>query len=347
MAEVRPVEWTGTGVAILDQRLLPGRIESNTYADCDEVARSIRNMEVRGAPAIGCAAAFGLVLVAEAPDPDYQAASSRMRSARPTAVNLMWAVDRMDRARRTAREQGRDLRAALLAEAEAIASEDEASCRAIGDHGARLVPRGAGLLTHCNAGALATYGYGTALGVVRSAAAADPGLHVYVDETRPYLQGARLTSWELVQEGIPHTLITDNAAAHFMARGEIDLVVVGADRIAANGDVANKIGTYGLAVLARYHEIPFYVAAPLSTFDPGTRDGSGIPIESRSPEEVVRVGGIRLAPEGVEAAHPAFDVTPAALVSALVTEVGILYPPYWRSIPEALGARKVAGERGP
>lgn len=338
MAEpVLAVEWTDQGVRILDQRRLPAEVVFATYDDPLEVARSITDMEVRGAPAIGCAAAYGMALAADRDEAGFAEVAARMRAARPTAVNLMWAVDRMTTLRRAAQESGRDLAETLRQEAHAIAREDEASCRSIGALGAPLVPPGAGILTHCNAGALATYAYGTALGVIRAAFARDPSIHVFVDETRPYLQGARLTAWELQQEGIPQTLITDNAAAHFMKQGRIQFVVTGADRVARNGDAANKIGTYGVAVLAHYHRIPFYVAAPLSTFDLELASGDQIPIEERSSKEVTEIQGRVLAPVGVAAAHPAFDVTPHHLIQGLITEVGVLRPPYWRSIPEALG----------
>jgi methylthioribose-1-phosphate isomerase len=293
-------------------------------------------MEVRGAPAIGCTAAYGLVLASNLDDEAFRVAAETMRAARPTAVNLAWAVDRMQACRDRCKEGGEDLRKLLLEEAHAIARDDEASCRSIGAHGAKLVPSGAGILTHCNAGALATFAYGTALGVIRAAFEKDPSIHVYVDETRPYLQGARLTAWELAKEGIRQTLITDNMAAHFMQLGKIQFIVTGADRIAANGDAANKIGTYGLAVLAAYHQIPFYVAAPLSTFDPDLCTGTAIPIEQRSSREVTEIQGVPIAPANVTAAHPAFDVTPHSLIQGLITEAGVLRPPYWRSIPEAL-----------
>jgi len=304
---VESLRWTGDALDVLDQRALPDRI---TYLRCrtaDEVAAAIRDMAVRGAPAIGCAAAFGIAL-----DPSEESYEVLAKS-RPTAVNLFWALERMRRA------------ADKRAEAEAIFAEDVAINRAIGAHGARVVPAGARILTYCNTGALATAGHGTALGIVRSAR--DKGVSVIACETRPYLQGARLTTWECAQEGIPCTLITDNMAGHLMSRGEVDLVIVGADRIAANGDTANKIGTYTLAVLARRHRLPFYVAAPLSTFDARTADGAGIPIEERGASEVTGYRDVRWSPAGVQVRNPAFDVTPAELITAIICEKGVIQAP--------------------
>ena len=275
-----------------------------------EVAAAIRDMVVRGAPAIGCAAAFGVVLGSSSRE-----AFDLLAASRPTAVNLFWALERMKKTKNAE------------AEALAIFEEDLAANRAMGEHGAKLIPEGARVMTHCNAGALATSGHGTALGVLRSAFRKNNPVSVIACETRPYLQGARLTAWECVQEGIPCTLITDSMAGHLMSRGEVDLVIVGADRIAANGDVANKIGTYALAVLARRHGLPFYVAAPVSTFDPGVADGSRIPIEERSADEVTGYRGARWAPQGVSVRNPAFDVTPAELVSAIVCERGVVREP--------------------
>jgi methylthioribose-1-phosphate isomerase len=307
---VEPIRWRGDALELLDQRLLP---ESLSYVQCrtaEDVAKAIRDMAVRGAPAIGCAAAFGVVL-GSGSEKSFQV----LAQSRPTAVNLFWALERM----RSAKD--------LEAEARAIFEEDLAANRAMGRHGAALVPERARILTHCNAGALATAGYGTALGVVRAAAESGKRVSVIADETRPYLQGARLTAWECVQEGIPCTLVTDGMAGHLMSCGEVDLVIVGADRIAANGDVANKIGTYMLAVLARRHRLPFYVAAPLSTFDPKLPDGSQIPIEERPADEVTGYRGTRWAPQGVAVRNPAFDVTPAELVTAIVCEKGVLRGP--------------------
>jgi len=328
---LRPVGWDAAAgaVRLLDQRLLPGEERWLTLDTADGVAEAIRTLAVRGAPAIGVAAAYGLAAEARRVDDlgALRAAAERMARARPTAVNLAWAVRRV-----SARfHEGPE---AVLAEAQAIRDEDEAACRRIGALGAALLPRGARVLTHCNAGALATAGYGTALGVVRAAVEAGNPVQVYAGETRPFLQGARLTAWELQRDGIPVTLLTDGMAGWLMARGEIGAVVVGADRIARNGDVANKIGTYALAVLAAHHRIPFYVAAPWSTVDLETSSGEAIPIEERSGDEVTFVGGVRIAPVGVPARYPAFDVTPAALVTAIVTERGVVRAPY----PEALAA---------
>ena len=304
---VEALRWKGDALEVLDQRLLPDRIEYLTCRTAAEVATAIRDMAVRGAPAIGCAAAFGIAL-----DP-RESSYDVLAKSRPTAVNLFWALERMRRAR--------DKRA----EAEAIFAEDLAVNRAIGANGAALVPQGARILTYCNTGALATAGHGTALGVIRSAR--DKGVSVIACETRPYLQGARLTTWECAQDRIPCTLIADNMAGLFMSRGEVDLVIVGADRIAANGDVANKIGTYMLAVLARRHALPFYVAAPLSTFDAKTADGAHIPIEERGAGEVTGYRGMRWAPQGVAVRNPAFDITPAELVTAIICEKAVVQAP--------------------
>ncbi len=324
---------------LLDQRRLPEREEYLVCASVEEVARAIETLAVRGAPAIGCAAAFGVALAARASQArdgaalgrEVEAAAARLAATRPTAVNLFWALERMRRRLATALvvpgASPAQLRAALLAEAEGILTEDVAACRALGRHGAALVPDGARILTHCNAGALATGGYGTALGVVRAAVEAGRRVSVLADETRPYLQGARLTAWELAKDGIPVAVVTDGMPAHLMRRGEVDLVIVGADRVAANGDVANKIGTYGLALLARAHDVPFYVAAPCSTIDLETAEGDAIPIEERGRDEVARIAGAMVVPDGVPVRHPAFDVTPAALVTALVTERGVLRAP--------------------
>jgi methylthioribose-1-phosphate isomerase len=305
--KVEALHWKGDALEVLDQRRLPGETVYLTCRTAAEVAGAIRDMAVRGAPAIGCAAAFGIAL--EPAEASYDV----LAKSRPTAVNLFWALERMRKA------------ANKRAEAEAIFAEDLAVNRAIGAQGARLVPNGARILTYCNTGALATAGHGTALGVVRSAK--DKGVSVIACETRPYLQGARLTTWECAQEGIPCTLIADNMAGYLMSRGEVDLVIVGADRIAANGDTANKIGTYTVAVLARRHRLPFYVAAPLSTFDPRTPDGSGIPIEERGADEVTGYRGMRWAPAGVAVRNPAFDVTPAELITAIICEKGVIQGP--------------------
>ena len=314
---VEPLRWKGDRLELLDQRALPDKTVYISCRSAAEVAQAIRDMVVRGAPAIGCAAAFGIVL-SKASREAYEV----LAQSRPTAVNLFWALERMKKAKD------------LEAEAIAIYEEDIANNRAMGKLGAMLIRDGARIMTHCNTGALATAGYGTALGVIR--AAKGKRISVIANETRPYLQGARLTAWELVQEGIPCTLITDSMAGHLMSKGEVDVIVVGADRIAANGDVANKIGTYSLAVLAKRHGIPFYVAAPLSTFDPKIADGSQITIEERPAAEVTGYRGTRWAPEGVCVRNPAFDVTPAELVTGIICEKGIASPPYRESIAALL-----------
>jgi methylthioribose-1-phosphate isomerase len=339
------VAWEDGAVVVIDQRRLPGEEVFLRCRDQLEVAAAIREMAIRGAPAIGVAAAFALALGArnsasegEALRAEWEAICAELAATRPTAVNLFWAIRRMrERFSAHAGEGGAPLREALLAEAQRIEQEDLESCRRLGDLGASLLPPRARVLTHCNAGALATAGYGTALGVVRSAFRLGRLEAVFADETRPLLQGARLTAWELVREGIPVTLVADSAAGHLMARGEVNAVVVGADRIAANGDVANKIGTYTVAVLAHEHGIPFYVAAPVSTLDLATPDGRAIPIEERPAEELTQLAGRRVAAEGVLVRNPAFDVTPARLVSAIVCERGVARPPFAESL-RALGA---------
>jgi methylthioribose-1-phosphate isomerase len=311
---IEPIRWKGDRLELIDQRLLP---DQTVYISCRtaaEVATAIRDMAVRGAPAIGCAAAFGFALDVKN-KLNEQKAFEALAASRPTAVNLFWALERM--------------KGAKNAEAEAIAifQEDLAANHAMGEHGAKLIPRGARIMTYCNAGALATSGHGTALGVVRNSFQKDKTISVVACETRPYLQGARLTAWECVQEGIPCTLVTDNMAGHLMARGEVDAVIVGADRIAANGDTANKIGTYMLAVLAQRHKLPFYVAAPLSTFDAAIPDGSAIVIEERPAQEVTGYRGVRWAPEGIQVRNPAFDVTPAELIAGIICEKGVILKP--------------------
>lgn len=326
---------------MLDQRLLPDRETYNLYDDYQGVADAIRTMVIRGAPAIGVAAAMGVALAAEmVPASDFDEFSKNMEpafkmlaSTRPTAVNLFWALDRMKRRLEGLKdEEIGAIREALVAEALAIQSEDVETNRRIGKFGASLIDDGDTVLTHCNAGALATAGYGTALGVIRAAVEAGKKVDVIADETRPFLQGARLTAWELSKDGIPVTAITDNMAGSLMAKGMVQKAVVGADRIAANGDVANKIGTYSVAVLASHHNIPFYVAAPLSTIDLTLSDGTGIPIEERSPDEVTHIGERRIVPEGVPVKNPSFDVTPNELVTAIITEKGIAKPPYTKSL---------------
>jgi len=341
------IAWTSNGtVRLIDQTRLP---LEEVYLECrtvEEVAHAICTLQVRGAPAIGLAAAFGLALGAQTIRAEtfeaFHAALTEvgvvLTRTRPTAVNLAWAVRRILDLVKTWRALPLDeIRTRLAAEVKDMCEEDLRINRAIGRHGQALVPDPARILTHCNAGGLATAGYGTAVGVIRAAAEAGKRISVWVDETRPLLQGARLTTWELQKAGIPVTLITDSMAGHFMRRGEVDLVVVGADRIARNGDVANKIGTYSVALLARAHAIPFYVAAPLSTLDLDLTDGSRIPIEERAPDEVTSIGGRRLAPAGIRVANPAFDVTPASFVDAIITERGIARPPYDESLPELAG----------
>ncbi len=335
----RAIEWSGGFedgcLRIIDQRLLPAELRYEECRDLESVWCAIRQLRVRGAPAIGVAAAMGLVLAVRRIETgstaeimvQLQRAADYLRSSRPTAMNLFWAVERMLAAARNAQElPPAELKRLLWSAALAIAEEDRRMCRAIGEHGAPLVPDGAGVLTHCNAGGLATAAYGTALAVLFTAKQAGKQFHVYVDETRPLLQGARLTTWELIQHGIETTLICDNMAADLMRRRLVQMVVLGADRIAANGDVANKIGTYSLAVLAQCHGVPFYVAAPASTFDLATPTGGAIPIEQRPAEEVTRGALGPIAPAGVRVYNPAFDVTPAHLVRAIITDKGLVQP---------------------
>jgi methylthioribose-1-phosphate isomerase len=334
---IKTLEWAKGKLILLDQTKLPGKefyLECSTY---QEVARAIKNMVVRGAPAIGVAAAFGMVLGArqsKAKDPvrflrDMSRVGQTLVATRPTAVNLLWAVERLNRmAQKNIGKGVPAVKQALQEEAIRILQEDLATNREIGRQGQLLVPDGASILTHCNAGALATAGYGTALGVVRAAFAAGKRIHVLVDETRPLLQGARLTSWELMKDRIPCTLIADNMAGWLMAQGKIDLVIVGADRIVANGDVANKIGTYSLARLCDVHRIPFYVAAPTSTIDLSIKTGRDVPIEERSPREVTTLQGRAIAPRGMKALNPAFDVTPHRYIQAIITEKGIIQKPF-------------------
>jgi methylthioribose-1-phosphate isomerase len=347
------IDWQGDAVVMIDQRKLPA---TETYVSCktaQEVAKAIKTMVIRGAPAIGVAAAMGIALGMRRSKAtgtkqfatEFQKLCDLMASTRPTAVNLFWAIERMKKVFSDAAQGGcavDEIKERLEGEARGIHDADVASCRAMGAFGAELVPDRARILTHCNAGALATAGYGTALGVIRAAAEQGKEIAVLADETRPFLQGARLTAWELVKDGIETTVIADNMAASMMRLGNVDLVVVGADRIAANGDVANKIGTYGVAVLAMAHDIPFYVAAPLSTIDLNTPDGSRIPIEERSEREVTHVGPSRLTPEGAHIRNPAFDVTPAKYVTAIITERGIARPPYHESLVALVNSRQSA-----
>ena len=360
---MRPLRYEDGSLMLLDQTRLPVESVWVKCSDVESVASAIRDMIVRGAPAIGVTAAYGMAIAARCGRNDSpEDFTHRMSSAavllgktRPTAVNLFWALERMkrllirDETESDAKPNGLsspsdiadgltpqssppDIADRLLLEAQRMEEEDVAINRSLGAHGNALIPEGARILTHCNAGALATADYGTALGVIRAAHDAGKRIHVFADETRPYLQGARLTAWELMQDGIPVTLQCDNMAGWLMANGRIDLVITGADRIAANGDTANKIGTYSLAVLARYHKIPFYIAAPTSTIDRNLADGSGIPIEERPAHELTEFRGIRLAPEGVRVYNPGFDVTPADLISAIITEKGILRAPYGQRI---------------
>jgi methylthioribose-1-phosphate isomerase len=339
------IEWKDDAVVMIDQRKLPA---SEVYVTCktaNEVAKAIKTMVIRGAPAIGVAAAMGIAVGMTRSratgtkqfTTEFQKTCELMAGTRPTAVNLFWAIERMKKAFAATAQDGQsvdEIKRRLVAEARAIHDEDVQSCRAMGAHGATLVPSSARILTHCNAGALATAGYGTALGVIRAAAEQGKTIAVLVDETRPFLQGARLTAWELVRDGINTTVITDSMAGAMMRLGQVDLVVVGADRIAANGDVANKIGTYSVAVLAKEHGIPFYVAAPLSTVDLNTPDGNGIPIEERNEREVTHIGSNRLTPDGAQIRNPAFDVTPSQYVTAIITERGIARAPFSESLPQ-------------
>jgi len=344
------IEWQDDAIVMIDQRKLPAAEVWVRCTTAPEVARAIKTMVIRGAPAIGVAAAMGIALAMRRSKAtgtrqfatEFQKTCDVMAATRPTAVNLFWAIERMKRTFAAAVQAGAsvaEIRDRLEADARAIHDEDVASCRAIGRVGAEYVPDGARILTHCNAGALATAGYGTALGVVRAAVEAGKRVSVLADETRPFLQGARLTAWELVRDGIETTVICDNMAGALMRQGLVDLVVVGADRIAANGDFANKIGTYSVAVLAKAHGIPLYVAAPLSTIDLATADGAGIPIEERPHREVTHVGAARLTPEGAAIRNPAFDVTPHDLVAAIFTERGACTAPFAESLRAVAGAR--------
>jgi methylthioribose-1-phosphate isomerase len=343
MNVAKPIEWTGKGVVMLDQRRLPGEVIRHTYTDYREVAAAIKDMVIRGAPAIGVAASMGVALGVQHSKActldelraEFRAICQTIAKTRPTAVDLFWAIERMKRRFEqlsTANSPVDAVRRALVEEARAIHAEKRATDEAMGRFGAELMPASGQVMTQCNAGALATAGIGSALGVIRTAVEQGHKLSVLVPETRPYLQGARLTAWELHEGGVPLTLITDNMVGHFMKTGSVKAVVVGADRIAANGDTANKIGTYQIAVLAHEHGVPFYVAAPVSTFDLSIASGEEIPIEERPAEEVTNFRGARIAPEGVAAAHPAFDVTPARLISAIVCERGVASAPFTESL---------------
>ena len=340
---IQTLEWTDQGVRFIDQTKLP---TEEIYVNCttyQQVADVIRNMVVRGAPAIGVSAAMGIALGVKNSKAenvgdlkrDFDQICDVIGKTRPTAVNLFWAIKRMQQKFETVRVRPvPQIKQALIQEAQRMHAEDIAINQAMGKHGAALMPASGGVLTHCNAGALATAGYGTALGVIRAAVEAGKKIQVYADETRPFLQGARLTAWELVKDGIPTTVISDNMSGAMMRQGKIGAVIVGADRIAANGDVANKIGTYSVAVLAKEHGIPFYVAAPISTVDLETPDGSKIPIEQRSAAEVTHFAGKQVTPQGISVENPAFDVTPAKYVTAIVTERGIARAPYEESLKE-------------
>src|SRR5579884_3593354 len=344
---IKTLEWTSQGVRFIDQTRLPTEEIYVTCQTYQEVATAIRDMVVRGAPAIGVAAAMGIALgVKQSTAPDVASLRTEfgqicraISETRPTAVNLFWAIRRMQQKFESVANQGvQQIKATLVAEAQQMLVEDIAANQAMGRHGATLMPSSGGVLTHCNAGALATCGYGTALGVIRAAVEAGKKIQVYADETRPFLQGSRLTAWELMKDGIPTTVISDNMAGAMMAKGKIAAVVVGADRIAANGDVANKIGTYSVAVLAKEHNIPFYVAAPWSTVDMDTPDGSKIPIEQRSAREVTHIAGKQMTPNGVKVENPAFDVTPNKYVTAIITERGVAKAPYGDSLQQLAGA---------
>jgi methylthioribose-1-phosphate isomerase len=354
LRSVEPIEWTREGVVMLDQRRLPGEVVYHTYTDYREVARAIKDMVIRGAPAIGVAAAMGIALGVEHSNAktlpelraEFPAICDAMARTRPTAVDLFWAIERFKRRfeelARAAEKNGASgiagIQAALVEEAQKVHEERREADERIGRFGAELLPQSGRVMTQCNAGALATAGIGTALGVIRVAVDTGHKIEVLVPETRPYLQGARLTAWELHQDHIPLTLITDNMVGHFLKTGNVGAVVVGADRIARNGDTANKIGTYGIAVLAREHNIPFYVAAPISTIDHSIASGEQIPIEERSQREVTHLGGVRIAPD-VRAAHPAFDVTPAKFIAAIITERGVARAPFEKSLQELVGAK--------
>lgn len=338
---IRTISWTDNTVVMIDQRALPHEEKYLTCRRYQEVISAINDMTIRGAPAIGVAAAMGIALgilnkdVSSKEDLkiSFYTICDEFSRTRPTAVNLFWAIERIKRCFERELKTGIDaVKGALVAEAAAICEEDIEINRQIGIHGRGLIKDGNSILTHCNAGALATAGYGTALGVIRAASEEGKGLHVFVDETRPVLQGARLTAWELMRDNIPATLITDSVAGFLMKQGKIDLVIVGADRIAANGDVANKIGTYSLAVLAAEHTVPFYVVAPLATIDIDIDDGDGIPIEQRNEEEVLSIRGKRIAPDGMKVYNPAFDVTPNRFITAIITEAGVARSPFGPAI---------------
>jgi methylthioribose-1-phosphate isomerase len=361
---IKTLEWREDGVRFIDQTKLPTEEAYVTCSDYHSVAQAIKDMIVRGAPAIGVAAAMGIALgvrdakaeSASALRPKFDEICRVLGATRPTAVNLFWAIHRMrQKFELLASGPVPDLKKGLVEEAKRMYLEDIAACETMGQNGAALLPVAGGVLTHCNAGALATCGYGTALGVIRAAVEAGKKIRVFADETRPFLQGSRLTAWELAKDGIPTTVISDNMAGAMMKQGKINAVVVGADRIAANGDVANKIGTYTVAVLAKEHGIPFYVAAPWSTVDLATPDGDHIPIEQRSPREVTHMAGKQIAPDGIMVENPAFDVTPNRYVTAIITELGVVGPPYRELLKKLESGRRIenpetleieAGSRG-
>lgn len=347
---IRTIEWTDQGVVMIDQRLLPNEETYNTYRAAEEVADAIKTMVIRGAPAIGVATAMGIALGVknlsskEKIEEEFEKICRILHDTRPTARNLFWAIERMETVFQANKDKPLpDIQASLRQEAQQIHKEDIEINRRMGHYGQQLLNDDSTVLTHCNAGALATAGYGTALGVIRAAVESGKTIHVMADETRPLLQGARLTSWELIHDEIPCTLITDNMSGFFMRSGKVDAVVVGADRIASNGDVANKIGTYNVAVLAKEHRIPFYVAAPLSTIDLNTESGAGIPIEQRDPKEVTEINGQAVAPHQVKVQNPAFDVTPNRLVTAIITEQGVARAPYEASISQLFEKAKNVG----
>jgi methylthioribose-1-phosphate isomerase len=339
---LQTVMWQGGKVRLIDQTALPETVQYVELSDWREVAEAIRTMVVRGAPAIGCTAALGMAQGARGIIADNRAAFLRrvtgmadtFRASRPTAVNLFWAIDRMLAVAEGTEGNPVDIKDAMLSEALVMLDEDIEANRRMGQYGAALMPSEGNVLTHCNAGALATVAYGTALGVIRAAVENGKHIHVYADETRPRLQGMKLTAWELSQDSIPVTIIADNMAGSLMRQGKVDCVIVGADRIASNGDTANKIGTYSLAVLAKHHRIPFYVAAPFSTIDMKLISGAQIPIEQRETIEMTHIDGVRIAPEGVSVLNPAFDITPGELITALITESGVIQPPYHETLAE-------------
>ncbi len=355
MYVAQPIEWTENGVVMLDQRRLPAEEITFTYTDYREVAKAIREMVIRGAPAIGVAAAMGVALGVqksqasslESLKPEFTEICETLAKTRPTAMDLFWALERMKGRFAelvASKSELKKVREAMVAEAKLVHLEKKTTDEAIGAYGAEYMPRDGQVMTQCNAGALATAGIGTALGVIRVAYQQGRRLHVLVPETRPYLQGARLTAWELHRGGIPLTLITDNMVGHFLKTGKVGAIVTGADRIAANGDTANKIGTYQIAVLAKENNVPFYIAAPISTFDLSIADGTHIPIEERAAEEVTHIQGVRIAPD-VNAAHPAFDVTPSRYISAIFTERGVAKAPYTESLRALSNAAQSAGMR--